>query len=367
MPNIQSKERTIVPVHSWNMLQANEVEVKPTFDEKGNPFAQMTINGGEFVHTFDRSSRVSKSLLVTPAEVIADRFTGGQFFIVNDQLVDMRDSHYDGFTHDTNGIQRLIDTIGISQLNSRARGIKLAPTQGNLVLSNIWGENGLEVPGYKEGGAFNSRLRYNWSPFSQQIRGVFELVRLICTNGMVGLTDFFNARIPMINRWEEHMDMAYMQIQNKVQSKVTQRISEMGQERASVGELMQISHHAYTRAKQITSIVLDERVRLNNIAHFANPQVHLNDVYRQGVFEDKAIASRVAGHLTTFDAWNLVTEMYSHTRASDDSSDIALQRMANSLMFDDGMRNQRMLNIGRNARSVSSFSSPETAFFGTMH
>jgi len=368
MPNIQiQKAQSIVPVESWNMLKANKVAVKPIYDHKGNPMAQMDINDGEFSHTFSHTSRVSNSLLVTPAEVVAERFTGGQFFIVNEQLVDMRDSHYDGFVHDVNGIQRLIDTIGVSGLNPLSRGIKLAPTQGKLILSNVWGENGLEVPGYKEGGAFNSRLRYNWSPFSQQIRGVFELVRLICSNGMVGLTDFFNARIPMINRWEEHMDMAYRQIQNKVQNKVTQRISEMGGERASVGELMQISHHAATRLKQIPSIQLDERRRLSNIAHFANPQTHLGNVYREGVFEDKAIAGRVAGHLTTFDAWNLVTEMYSHTQSSTNSTDVALQRMANALMFDDKMRNQRMLNIGRNARSVSSFSSSETAFFGTMH
>lgn len=360
------KSTAVVSVNSWNMLHANKVEVKPDYDQKGNPFAKFIINDGEFEHQFDKSSRVSKSLLVTPAEVLAERFTNGQFFIVNNHLVDMRDGHYDGFTHPTANIQRLVDTIGVSQRERARGGIKVATTQGNLLLSNVWGENALDIEQYKDGGSFNSRLRYNWSPFSQHIRGVFELVRLICSNGMVGLTDFFNAKIPMINRWEEHMDIAYMQIQNKVQGKVSQRIRTMGTERASVGELMQIADHASTRSKQIEFIELDERLRLNNIAELANPRIHLKDVYRQGVFEDKAIAQRVAGHLTTFDAWNLVTEMYSHTRASNDSSDVALQRMANVLMFDDEMRTQRMLNVGKSARSVSSFSSPEMAFFGSM-
>ena len=140
----------------------------------------------------------------------------------------------------------------------------------------------------------------------------------------------------------------------------------MGNERATVGEVIQISEHAATRLKQIELFDMGERQRLHNIAEISNPKIHLRDVYRQGVFEDKAIANRVAGHMTAFDAWNLVTEMYSHTHASTDSSDVGLQRMANALLFDGEQRSKRLLNIGHSSRVTSSFSDPTTAFFGTM-
>lgn len=361
-----NKENTQIGVKSWNMIDAHKVVVSTGADEKGKTTALFNINDGEVIHQFGPESRVTKALAFTPESVMAERFIGGKFFVLNEQLTDFRDNHYNGFTHSNDSIQRLIDTIGVSQRTGH-RGIKHHTTQGNVMLSNIWGDTNLDIEEYKDGGQFSSRLRYNWSPFSQNIRGVFELVRLICTNGMVGLTDFFNAKIPMINRWEEHMDIAYGQIQNKVQGRVKSRIRDMGTERATVGELLQIVSHASNRLKSATLIDHNERERLNNISMIADPRIHLNNIYQPGVFDDKAIASRLVGHMTAFDAWNLVTEMYSHTQSSDSSSDVGLQRMANALVFDGEQRNKRIINVGKGPRLLSSFSSPETAFYGVMN
>ena len=360
-----SKNHIALQVNNWSMIGAKKVSVVPGFNEKGHPFATINVNDGELIHDFSVESRVSKALLVNPAEAIAERFTGGQFFTINDTLVDMRDGHYNGFTHDVQSIQQLIDIIGVTALNGVTRGIKHETTQGNILLSNEWGNQHLDIAEYQEGGQFSSRILYNWSPFSQSIRGVFELVRLICTNGMVGMTDFFNARIPVINRWEEHMDIAYGQIQNKVQGRVQQRISEMGTEPATVGELLQITQHA-TKRLNSTMVIGAESNRLRLISEIADPRVHLGSVYRHDVFDDKSIAARVPGHISSFDAWNLVTEMYSHTKASDDSSDIGLQRMANALVFDSEGRNKRMLNMSHPTRAASSFLDPKQAFYGVM-
>jgi hypothetical protein len=56
--------------------------------------------------------------------------------------------------------------------------------------------------------------------------------------------------------------------------------------------------------------------------------------------------------------------MYSHTDASDDSSDIGLQRMANSLLFDNSQRQKRMLNFQHGSRVSGSFLDPNQAFYG---
>jgi hypothetical protein len=364
---ITNRKQTLpIIVNSWEMIEAQKVVVEASTDKKGNTIALLNVNDGQLTHEFDKNSRVSKSLASAHASVIAERFTGGNFFVVNEQLVDFRDNQYNGFVHSDESIQQLIDIIGINKINSRSAAIKHESTQGDLILSNVWGQSSLDVDGYKAGGQFDSVLRYKWSPFSQNIRGVFELVRLICANGMVGLTDFFNAKIPVINRWEEHMDIAYHQIQNKVQGTVRNRIIDMGTERATVSELMQISDHASNRVAKGVIGTVEERNRLMNIAAIADPTTHLQKFYKKAAFDDKAVANRLPGHMTTFDAWNMVTEMYSHTSATADSSDTALQRMANSLMFSDNLRAQRMANIGHKVKVVSSFSDPTTAFFGTM-
>lgn len=357
--------KTYVPIEisSWNMIKSKQVDVTASTTKKGVPIAIINVNDGELVHKFDPSSRISKSLSVTPTTAIAERLTNGHFFVMNNELVDFKDNTFTGFIHDTDAIQKLIDVLGAAKIANRHAGLKSSSTQGDIVLTHSWGTDELVVPEYQAGGQFNSILRYNWSPFSQSIRSVFELVRLVCSNGMIGVTDFFNAKIPVINRWEEHMDIAYKQIQNKVQGRVRDRIIEMGQERASVGELLQIAGHATERATK-GAFSMEERGRLLTIAQLSNPKMHLGQFYKPAAFEDQSVAGRLPGHLTTFDAWNMVTEMYSHTSASTNSSDTALQRLANVLMFDGEKRQQKMSMVGHQRKSVSSFSSPERAFFG---
>lgn len=364
---LRGKQYLPVEVNSWDMITARKVEVNALTDKKNNPLAQVIVNDGQLVHVFDKNSRVSKALSVTPTAALATRFTGGKFFTINDELVDFRDSTFSGFVHDADAIQKLIDIVGVSKVANRHAGLKQSSTVGDIVLTHTWGTDAIDIPEYQAGGQFNSILRYNWSPFSQSIRSIFELVRLICSNGMVGVTDFFNAKIPVINRWEEHMDIAYKQIQNKVQGRIRDRIIEMGDERASVGELMQISSHASDRVTKGLVGTMEERQRLLSIAQIADPKQHLGEYYKQAAFEDKGIANRLPGHLTTFDAWNMVTEMYSHTNASPDSTDTALQRLANILMFDGDKRMQRMAHVGNNMKSLSAFSDPKAAFFGTMN
>jgi hypothetical protein len=369
---MQLEQRVLTPkqhqpleVNDWAVVQAQKVEISELKSEKKTS-AIISINDGEIIHQFKPTSRVSQSLSFTPPEALAKRMVGGKFFTINNTLVDFRDGSYNGFIQDNTAIQQLIDTIGVAKVNPLARAIKVDTTQSDILLSNPWGEQTLDITEYQQGGLFTSQLSYSWSPFSQHIRGVFELIRQICTNGMVGLTEFFNAKIPMINRWEEHMDISYTQIQNKVQSRVKARILEMGRERATVGELLAITDHANLRIKQMHDIHPDELHRLRTISNIANPQIHLADIYLPNVFDDRSVAQRVVGHLSSFDAWNLVTEMYSHTTASTNSSDIGLQRMANAFLLEGEQRNKRLLHVERDTRVPNAFLDPTQAFYGVM-
>lgn len=335
---------------------------------------QAKIYVGDNEHVFDSKSRVSKALSTMSVDDLEARLSGGNFFFVGEKLVDFRDAHYDGFVHTDNNIASLMEHIGVREAGKRERvGHGNATAGSGIIMSNRWNQEDFQVIGYKEGGAFTSNLHYDWNPFHQHVRGVFELVRLICMNGMVGSNDIFNARIPVVNRWQEHLEIAARQIQNKVNGNVTNRLAVMGNERATVRELQLISGHAENRLLEMS--VLDfgshneyQEVRnvLRNINNISNPEIHLANHFKDHTFEDRNLTAQLPGHLSLFDAWNLVTEMFSHTKEVTTSSNTALQKMSNSFVFDGATRNARMNRKDVNAPIMSSFSDPETAFFGKL-
>jgi len=87
----------------------------------------------------------------------------------------------------------------------------------------------------------------------------------------------------------------------------------------------------------------------------------LKDVYRFGVFEDKNLSAQLPGHLTAFDAYNIATELRTHTNPTSKSTDNALDKFANVLLFD---RQSNYNAAGKVVNRTSSFSDPTKAFFG---
>ncbi len=349
---------------NYELLRDAHVSVRATRNEKNFPVAVATINGTH-EHRFDATSRVSKSLdLMTPDD-LAERLSGGQYFMVDDQLVDFRDGHYNGFIHTDQSIDKLVETLGINPAAELSTKVHNNLISGDFVLGNKWSDHGITVPGYHDGGEFRSELHFGWNPFVQTVNSAFMLWRLICTNGMRGLTSFLNTKIPLINRWEEHLEIANRQIQNRVEGMVSNRLSSMGTERATVAETLLVAQHAQTRLNK--DQVRDESVRrrLRNIADIAHPMAHLGGVYKSNVFADKRLAAQMPAHLTTFDVYNMATELRTHTHASDGSSDHALDKFANSIVFD---RKDLTQHASRySLPQQSSFSDPDAAFFGEMH
>ena len=351
------------------------VDVIDTYDNKGRAQPRVQITVGNYQHTFDKNSRITKALdTMSPIE-LQTRLTGGNYFFVNDRLIDFRDSQHLGFVHSDANINSLMEHIGVRSASKKDRisHQSTTVTGGGIILSNRWNQQDIHVEGYQEGGAFTSNLHYDWNPFHQYVRGVFELVRLICTNGMIGSNDIFNARIPVVNRWEEHLEIASRQIQNKVNSTVTQRLQNMGTERASVAELQLISTHAENRLLELDIVDFGsmdkfEEVRnsLRNINNVANPEIHLANHYKDQAFDNSNVGAQLPGHLSLFDSWNLLTEMFSHTKETASSSNTALQKMANALVFDGDKRNARLNRVDVSTPILSSFSNVETAFFGQV-
>lgn len=349
---------------SYELLRDAHVSIRATRNEKNFPVAIADING-KYEHRFDATSRVSKSLELMTPEDLAARLSGGQYFFVGNDLVDFRDGHYNGFVHTDESIANLVEVLGINPAKDLNTKVHNNLISGDWVLGNKWSDHGIVVPGYQDGGEFKSELHFGWNPFVKTVNSAFMLWRLICTNGMRGLTSFLNTKIPLINRWEEHLDIANRQIQNKVEGMVARRLSMMGAERATVAETMLVAQHAQTRLAKGERLDQIQRDRLRNIANIAHPMPHLGGVYKSNVFEDRRLAAQMPAHLSTYDVYNIATELRSHTNESDGSSDHALDKFANEIVFD---RKDLTAHASRyTLPQQSSFSDPDAAFFGEMN
>lgn len=352
------------------LLRSVPVTIDVGRTAEGAPFSIATI-ADTYQHHFDPKSRVSKALETMSPEDIADRLSGGHYFFVDDELVDFRDGNYRGFVHTDKSIQHLVDTIGIVRKpdtsHGRHRAMRVHKNQisRDIILGRKWSDHDIIIPAYKEGGEFNSELHFAWNPFISTINSAFLLWRLICTNGMEGYTSFLNSRIPLINRWEEHLDIANRQIQNKVDGMVTRRLTKMGTERCTVAEATLVAQHAQTRLAKGNHDSENVRKRLRNIANIAHPVPHLGNVYRSNVFEDKRLAEQMPAHLTTFDLFNLATEVRSHSTEVEGSTHRALDIFSNRIIFDRKDKTQAASRFVLPQQSA--FSDPDAAFFGTIH
>lgn len=344
------------------MVRDAEVTLNAASGPKGRPLIHASIVGaeGRFEHTFDSQSRVTKHLKHSDLAEIAARMNNGNYFFTEDgSLVDFRYGDYNGFVHSDKSIDLMASIIGCSETKSARQ--KNNTISREISLSNVWSTHDITVPLYKDGGKFESHFLYKWSPFIRTIDGDFQMVRLICANGMTGIASFLNTKVPVENRWEEHLEIASRQIQNKITSLMERRLHEMNNERASVAELLLIQQHALSRLAKSSNMTPEITNRLRTIATVASPELHCAG-YKEDVFENKALAAQLPGHLSVMSAWNMVTEMASHTIECGESTQHALDKMANLLCFD---RQEISAHAKRYTTAVkqSIFDDNEAAFF----
>lgn len=364
--------------HVAEMFRNAQVEVKRVIDSDRKVCAEIVVNDSH-THRFAHTSRVSKALAdsMTPDQ-LAERLNGGHYFFVDEHLVEWRDRQYPGFVHSDDTIQAFMNIIGVMDMQSmpahrRAsmeRRVKRSSGDvAPLALRRVWADHEIEIPFYHEGGQFTSSIGFEWSPFTHFVSGTFDLVRQICSNGMVGTSNFMNIRVPVQNRWEEHMTIAATQLGNKVNDRVIHRIGAMSSERASLADCMTLMDHASARlgSADVTSMV--EREHLNQIYHALNPREHLSDVYRESVFDNKALAAQQPSHLTRLDMYNVATELVTHYPETSDSSSFALHRMANNMLLPNegnGSVDARKRALAGGRAQLAGFSDPDRAFFGDL-
>jgi hypothetical protein len=345
---------------TYELVRNAFVEVEHVTDTHKKDCAKIIVNDS-YEHIFPHTSRVSKHLDVMTPSDLQKRLNNGTFFFVDNHLVDWRDGIYNGFIHEDNTIDEYMDLLGF-QYTENIPFTHRKKSTSPILLRSVWNKGEIMVPGYAEVGTdFTSELSFIWNPFVTTINSSFDLVRLICTNGMIGVTSFLNSKVPLFNREMQHLDIAATQIQNKINDIVIGRISNMITERASVGHCLLLEKHTIERIGSVDD--LTEHARLLNLLNAISPSNNLSDVYRDSVFEDKHVAAQLPAHLTLFDVYNVATELRTHTSESRTSTDFSLDKFANGILFDEDTKNYRV--HGANT-ALASFSNPDNAFFGIM-
>lgn len=347
---------------NYEICRNARVRVTASKGKNNFPVATIVVNG-QYHHQFSPESRVSRNLETMSVEALEALMNGGTYFFVEGTLVDFRYSNYTGFIHEDESIKQLVNVIGISEAKKLSTRLQENLQSNVYSLGRSWSDAKIHVPEYNDGGDFKSELLFAWNPFIKTVNSAFMLWRLICENGMRGITSFLNTKIPLINRWEENLDIANQQIQNKVSGMVKRRLAGMGDQYATVAELQQIAAHARKRY-EMTMQGEDAHDSLRTIIQVADPSLHLGNVYRENVFKDTRLSAQVPGHLSLFDAYNLATEIRTHTREADGSSTLALDRMANDFIFNHKDLTQHGSRFSK--PRDASFSNHEQAFFGDL-
>lgn len=338
------------------ILRNASVHISPIVTPK-NVSARMVVDG-MYEHIFDPKSSIVQSFKTAGVQAVQDRLDGGTFIVHEDKIVDFRGSNYKGFIHSDEAVKMLSQHVGDENFKSNKR----VKGGASHIFGRVYDSADLDIDEIGEGGMFKTQLSYVWSPFHKNINTLYDIERLICANGMRGLTRFFNASIPMVNKWEEHLRIANIQINNRVRDKVRQRLAEMTRERACVADLMLVNDHASGRLLSQHN-AQEQRDRLLKICSIVDPLLHLNEVYTDHAMADSNVAAQLPGHLTVFDVWNLATEIDSHTNSDDDSSSRVLQKLVNDLLLNSEKVNtnnrtfRRMM--GRTSSGVQSVSGPK--------
>lgn len=347
---------------NYALLRKADVEVNSHRNLRNQNVASIKVNG-KFEHYFDATSRVSRALDTMTCSDVAERFNGGTYFFVDGTLVDFRDAHYNGFVQDDASIASLVRVIGIQEKHNISTHLQDNLATRRFVLGCSWDASQFTIPNFNDGGTFENELLFGWTPFNKDVSSAFMLKQVSTGNSIRGMSSFLRKRIPLINRWEEHLDIACKQLQVRIDSEVKRRFEKMVVERASVQELLLIAEHAKTRLNKGPNIKGSAaEVRLTRIHHAANPILHTNAIYKENVFTDMRLAAQRKGHLSVFDAYNLATEIRTHTLECDGSSTLALDRFANDLIFN----HHDLTQYGARweAPKAPVFTNTEAAFFG---
>lgn len=350
------------------------VSAHQVFDKSGVATLELQFDDGR-THTFHHMSKEAEILELYGDDMkhVASLFDGGTYVFHNDKLIDYRNSDYQGFIHTDDALAQLQQRVGLqvpSEIKSRSPARQMfnasrGRRNNGVFLGGEWDKFDLAVPGLGAGGEFENRLLFRWSPFSPNIVSQLEVERLICNNGMVAMSPLLSYEVPVIDNWEDNLNVVTMQLKPRVNSVLTDRFAEMERALASVGDMTRVTRALQERRKGADVGLLSPQhvERLDKMIAVVDPteDSQLCRKYRETVFKDLKTGDLAPGNMKQFDLYNILTEAATHTPASEATANTT-QMAINRLVFDELSRAHQLT---KNDIKLSDESDPTRAFFSS--
>lgn len=343
-------------------------------DKEGNEKAKITIvfEQEEATYSVTEKSPEYKLYLKEGKESFESFFNNGVYLIINSEVVEYRPSGYKkngGFCRTEEDIELLAKYIGLKEIQNirtGSQGLFNEFERNSKNFGLVGSSKGfeIEIPHLKDGGHMVSTNTFKWSAFSSQIESHVSFERLSCLNGMVSRNPLLNTSINIQNEWEENLRIANKALNNKIVNLLETHFSKMAFSPASMTIVETINYHANERLKNPNLDGIGQRT-LSNIESITDVETmrrYLNIKY--GKIKNFSDKNSVASMLTMFDAWNLVTEMATHTPEYGSSNTKYLNNFANKIVFDN--KNKMHISNSKLIAETPSFSwsDAERAFFG---
>ena len=329
-----------------NVIRNANVETIPQMSGDKGPVLTILVNG-QYKHTFSPNSRESRMLSEVDINTIQQLLNGGTYVFSGGRLVDYRcDRHdtYKGFVQSDEAIKQLIEHIGFTEaktgaysrgVNGLYEGVRSRATNGA-----IFGGNGdpfdLEVPELGVGGDHDGHIVFGWSVFSDKVVTSLNVRRLVCDNGMIADAPFVTYEVPVINQWQENLDVVNARLKPVITDALGRRFKEMTDRAASLAQVLKAKEILSNRksAVQDDEGGAEAGARLSRLSGILDPSLHLGHIVRESVYTDATLAAQVDGHLSQFDLYNILTEATTHY-GRDEDTDRKANKLANTLVFDE--------------------------------
>lgn len=288
----------------------------------------LTIDGDR-VLTGSTRSQIDRYVKSSDHDTVAKYLTGGHFAVEDGVLKDYRTSQYTGFIQTDEMIKRFYEDETLA---------KKAKTE-------------ISIAKYGAGGVFNLEAGFSWSAFSPELQTQVGLLRLICSNGLSVREPILTKKVPIINMYDRHLQIASQQTLKYAEDLLVGKIADLENQRASVRDVNLVLSHIDARLKEN-----EDCPTLNRLLALCTHDYR--QYYSEHALSNTAISATLPSHLDQYTLLNCVTEMSSHTQAVDRSTTFALSKFGSDIILSDSLV---MLS---DTGVQETFQSPQVAFMG---
>lgn len=323
-------EKNLISTFDDDVVVIRQANPLITIAEDHNHEEVVQLECGDFVHQFPVTTSVSEALKHYPIERIGQRFVDSTLVFKDGELMDHRYGNYNGIIHSDDAIRSFIEHVGTKPAN-RKDGMKLFASQ----------REGLEIQLASEllglGGDTTLTINFNWSVFQTHISSTIEYLRMVCMNGAMMSTPLLQSKVPVINDWQHHLNIAHTMLTNKTTSLLEQRVKQMYHTAAPLSLVQNVADHAARRLDKTEFLTYRQRDILQGVLAACDVVANSGGlITTDDIMDvDSHWADRMPTHINMWSLFNCATEIDSHTDAIDGSSTIGMRKLTNRILFSD--------------------------------